>query len=161
MTFCKPFFLSLLTILSTPAAAQEAFLLFSKGHWKVEYQTRSYAPPLCVASVSDGVDVYFSIDVSLDNIEAWYITNANNFGPNGVSGDVILRIDNNQSWVTPAYGQNTSIVMFGLKEKFIRQIYSGQTLYIDQEGDGYYDAWFSLSGSAAALNALADCADKL
>lgn len=150
----------LLTLVSLPAMAQESFTIFSKGHWQVTYEVTENGTPFCVAQVS-GDDVYFSLDVGLYSLSAFYITDYNDFGPGVIEGNVNLRIDNRDTWVTPAKGTDTVIRMFGLKTEFLNQLQDGRRLYIDVEGDGHYEAWFSLAGSAAALNALVDCKHKL
>lgn len=150
-----------LTLITTPALAQDSFLLFSKGHWNVLYTDPSWGPPTCVAEVSDNRELYFSIDVTQDSLTAWYITSYNDFGLEGISGTVLLQIDTKGVWNTPAYGKGTGIQMYGLREEFLLQLQDGQQLSIDQNADGQWDAWFSLDGSAAALYALVDCKNKL
>lgn len=149
-----------ITLCFTAVMAQaEVFKLFERGHWSVSYVTGNDGRPYCVASVS-GEDVYFSIDVGLDRLDAWYINYQNDFGT-GVEGDVRIWIDGHRGWVTPAYGQHDTVRMWGLKQEFLSQVMNGRKLWIDQDADGRWDAWFSLAGSKAAMFELGDCANKL
>lgn len=160
MTFLKSLAVLFLIVTSTPSIATTTFSLFSKGHWEVFYQIDSYGVSTCVAEVS-GDQVDFSIDVGEGFINAWFITDHNHFGPVRVRVSVRMQIDDNPAWVTPATGIRTAVQMRGLHSDFLRQIYYGEHLEIDQEEEGRYDASFSLDGSAAALTVLSDCFKKL
>jgi hypothetical protein len=149
-----------LTLFTLPAMAQDSFLLFSKGHWKVTYQVTSSGIPYCVAEVA-GDGVYFSLDVGKSTLDAFYISDFLDLGPDTIKGEVNLQIDGRDTWVTPGSGSEDVIRMFGLKTEFLNQLQDGRRLYIDVGRDGNWDAWFSLAGSAAALNALVDCKYKL
>jgi hypothetical protein len=160
MTALKSFAVLFLVVTSTPAIATTTFSLFSNGHWEVFYQIDSYGVSTCVAEISsDQVD--FSIDVGEGFINAWYITDHNDFGPGRVRESVRMQIDDNPAWVTPATGIRTTVQIRGLHSEFLRQIYYGERLEIHQEDENRYDASFSLDGSAAALTVLSDCFKKL
>lgn len=139
--------------------AAEEFLLFSKGHWSVTYSTERDEPS-CVAAVQTP-ELYFSLDVTSEGIEAWFMSVANNYGPTPQEGVISLWIDDKTAWDTPAYAMNDSIIMPSLAGEFLMEIYLGKTLYVDKNYDGNADAWFSLDGSAAAIVALSDCSKKL
>lgn len=155
----KSLILAAALALCAPTAQAEAFKLYSKGHWDVHYATADYGPT-CVASVS-GDGIYFSLDVTHDGLSAWFISDSNSFGETNLEGEVSIWIDRHVKWNTPAGARRDTIQMFGLNKKFLAQMYDGSRLYIDQDFDGKWDAWFSLQGSAAAMLALSDCADKL
>lgn len=149
-----------LTMLATPALAQDSFLLYSKGAWEVRYVTIPGSFPTCVAEVYTN-DLYFSVDVGAGTVSAYYTNMYNQFGSGTTSGTVQLWVDQRDTWNTPAKAWNHTILMTGLHRSFIADLYLGNRLYVDSDGDGRSDAWFSLHGSAAALNALADCSSKL
>jgi hypothetical protein len=160
MAVIKSLAVLFLVVTSAPAMATTTFSLFSIGHWEVFYKIDSYGVSTCVAKVSnDQVD--FSIDVGEGFINAWYITDQNDFGPVRVRESVRMQIDDNPAWVTPATGIRTTVQMRGLHSDFLRQIYYGERLEIHQDDEGRYDASFSLDGSAAALTVLSDCFKKL
>jgi hypothetical protein len=144
---------------ASPSLAEESFLLYSKGAWEVHY-TIINGVPTCSASVA-GDGVYFSLDTTVMGLHAWYISQDNNFGPNIVTGNMAVWIDNYPSWNTPAEASQNWVYMQNLHTDFLRQILNGNRLWIDQEADGRWDAWFSLDGSTAALYALSDCKQKL
>lgn len=156
----KTFLTFLFILFSLPAMAQESFVLFSRGHWVVSYQVTTEGVPVCVAEVS-GDGVYFSIDVRTDDLNAYYINEDNWFGPDAIDGSIFLQIDAHTPWRTPSRGVNEVILMYNLHKDFLNQIAGGSKLYIDQDGDNRFDAWFSLQGSNAALAALLDCSQKL
>lgn len=150
-----------LVLLAAPVHA-ESFQLFAKGHWAVHYVVTEDTGPFCSASVASAQEgIYFSIDVSATDLTAWYISTDNNFGPTVTEGFLAVWVDRRGKWETPAYAWDQSIQMINLSRGFVEQLADGRKLYIDQDFDGQWDAWFSLQGSAAALYALADCTDKL
>ena len=155
----KPLALSLLLATSHQASA-ESFLLYSHGAWEVRYEDGE-AGVRCSASVADD-GLYFSIDVLKGyGLDAWFISSQNNFGEAVQTGQVVLQIDGRQAWETPATAQTDTVRMTGLAEGFLIDVMEGRKLFIDDDYDGQWDAWFSLNGSRAAMMALADCNKKL
>lgn len=151
-------------LLSTCVATQvnaESWLLNSYGHWNVYYEISTEGVPTCVAGVGDTREVYFSLDVTKTTIEAWYISDHLEFGPSVIDGRVTIQIDANVDWDTPALASGSTVRMYGLVSDFIVQIANGRKLYIDHNGDGVWDAWVSLNGSSAAIDALMECHRKL
>ena len=155
----KPLTIAAIVSLCSSAAQAETFHLFSKDHWSVSYVTEGDTEA-CVASV-EGDGIYFSLDVTADGLTAWYIDPDNNFGEVQQEGYLAVWIDRKVKWETPALAQRATIQMLGISPEFLHELVDGQRLYIDQEFDGQWDAWFSLNGSAAAVVALADCSKKL
>lgn len=155
----KSLTIAAIVLLCSTAAQAETFHLFSKDHWSVSYVVEGDVEA-CVASV-EGDGIYFSLDVTADGLAAWYIDPDNNFGEPYQEGSVAVWIDSKGKWETPALAQRSTIQMLGISPEFLHELVDGQRLYIDQEFDGQWDAWFSLNGSAAAVVALADCSKKL
>lgn len=160
------YFFRLLAVLAaffscTVQVTAETFQLYSQGDWTVSYQVNHVGRTSCVAEVS-ARDVYFSIDVTEEfGLTAWFISSNNNFGPNPQDGRVSIQIDNQTPWDTPASGKGDTVQMFSLNKGFLIEIMNGRKLLIDTDQDGWWEAWFSLYGSNAAIAALADCNTKL
>ena len=149
-----------LALCASPALAQESFPLFAQGSWEVYYQTHKDGSAACVASVS-ARDLYFSFDVTRNaGVVAFFIDMNSNYG-DGQEGKVDVWIDNEPTWVTPARGFEQTIMMVGLNRDFLVEVMSGRKLMIDTDRDGFSEVWFSLEGSNAAIQALADCSKKL
>jgi len=149
-----------ITLLCFAAAADaESMKLFTSGHWKVHYVQTDYGPS-CVASVDAG-DAFFSLNISGAGLLGYFISENNYFGESLREGGVSIWVDGNHKWDTHAAAEKDAILMRGFNKGFLSEIRYGQRLFIDQDYDGRWDAWFSLDGSDAAMNALSDCADKL
>lgn len=147
------------TIMAGPAAA-ERFELSTHGDWTVTFVSETDGD-YCTAEVGNVSGDYLSFDIHPHKVEAWYMSEANAFGNDWSEGSVFLTIDGNKPWRTPAQATSIVVIMTGLTVGFIVQVADGQWIRIDLEGDGEAEAWFSLDGSRAALEALADCSKKI
>lgn len=159
----KPIAFAALLLLASPATAYETVTLYSKGAWSTIVEMYDTGEMACaMTTVQRGGRLDLTHYRSRGGLEIYL-----NF--DGVQGgayvvDLELEVDDWGPWnLYKARGQGSAI-FFELPDedassRLVAEIALGKMLYL-YDGPEIYHHW-SLSGSAAALNALIDCVRKL
>lgn len=156
---------ALAAALAAPAAAFEWETLFEKGAWRVDLNILDDGALQCESFTGDGETILSiltwddgEVGLRLRN-EAW------RFGSEGEEARYEIRIDRLAPWsIAAAKIGDVVLTIFpddgDAPERFLREVYRGDVLVARSEA-GREIARFSLAGSAAALIAHSECADRI
>ncbi len=151
----------------TAALALDTERLLTYRHWYVQVVAFDDGTLACEASVQ-GESESFSVWTYPDQtVELQFYLENKYFGDSESTNDIEVEIDRRGAWdMTDAIFYKNSIFFtlpsdnWDLAMDFVNEVSRGNTLYL-RNNVGADVAWFSLSGSARSINALAECQDLL
>lgn len=155
------FFISALALALTTTSvnANETWKIFSNNAWEVFYNAPVNGKPFCAASTvfENGQSIGF-MNYGKGPMIQLYI-DGSNF--DGIRGKADIWVDNFSYWTGSGIGVGNSIFFDNVHGELIVEMWQGKRIYVDLDQDGYSDTSFSLSGSAKAFSALAECMRRL
>lgn len=146
-------------------AQAETWTLHKHKRWVVEYNSSNDAGlPMCMAKIDYPRQAFW---IKATAYDYWYGIYDGNKRWREQEGVLDFWVDNGDYVVMDGWAKGSLAQAYpdsldhDAAEFLLREIYRGRKLYIDFDGDNYSDYGIDLSGSAAAINALIDCKNKL
>ena len=150
---------------ASPLAAEAVSeRLFTHKNWMVEIVGFDDGTITCVAQVVDGDDT-FSIWADPSNpVKLQFYSSSWDFSGGG-SADLNVQVDRRAPWSLTNAELYQNSVLFNLpgddaSTNFLMEVVGGRSLHLGSK-DGSHVQSYSLSGSAASINALIECVNVL
>lgn len=147
------------------AQALEWETLYEKGRWRLDLNLHDDGSLNCEARTSNNSGAVFFIESWDDGEMSVTFFNDNwDFGDEVVEEEFLIKIDRLSPWEISGSKAESSLWVWlensGQSHKFLQEVYNGNALRLMND-NGVEIHRFSLSGSAATLIALAECADRI
>jgi hypothetical protein len=153
-------------LLAGHVSASDYEILFEKGEWRTDvniYDDRSLSCETFSFGRNDTRFAFFSFDdggfIIYIYKEEW------EFGAHSTDTSYQIRIDQRSPWDIHGNREESSVMSFfdyddPAVRRFFREIYNGTSMALMSENGNRIDS-FSLSGSAANLNAHSECRNRI
>lgn len=155
--------LAAITMALSAAADPYSEVLFRQKHWVVSGVVFDDGSLACEAKVSGNADSFSLWVFDSGVLRMQFYSTAWQFS--GGSADLRVQIDRRPDWSLTNAELYQNSVLFDLpggndSGRLLREIAAGNRLYL-RTATNEDVMWYSLSGSRASMNALADCSDRL
>lgn len=150
-------------LITSPVAAQQSETVFARGAWIVNIVKFDDNSLACSAEVTQGQDTF-----AIWSFQDGY-TQLQFFSPNwqfdGGTANLVVQVDRRTEWTLNNAELTQNSVLFGLEDDraavdFLVEVARGNNIYV-RNAQGQSVISFTLSGSRASMDVLAQCEEAL